>query len=78
MAGRPAGAGGSADRALGPGLVLRDNEVAVPLAAEVAEDPTLALRAATASAELGVPLSRATMARLAQEAPTPGAPGPRT
>jgi [protein-PII] uridylyltransferase len=72
----PRGRGGSADRPLGPGLVLRDNEVAVPLAALVAEDPTLALRAATASAELGVPLSRAAMARLAQEAPTPDAPWP--
>ena len=30
MAGRPRGRGGSADRPLGPGLVLRDNEVAVP------------------------------------------------
>ena len=40
----------------------------------MADDPTLALRAAIASARLGVPLSRATMARLAQEAPTPPAP----
>ncbi len=72
----PRGRGGSADRPLGPGLVLRDNEVAVPLATVVAEDPALALRAATASAELGVPLSRAAMARLAEEAPTPDAPWP--
>ena len=67
----PRGRAGSADRAFGPGLVLRDDEVAVPLATGIA-DPALALRAAAASAELGVPLSRSTMARLAEEAPTPG------
>ena len=72
----PRGRGGSADRPLGRGLVLRDDEVAVPLATVVAEDPSLALRAATASAELSVPLSRAALARLAQEAPTPGTPWP--
>ena len=55
--------------------MLRDNEVAVPLAAsQVGEDPTLALRAATASAELGVPLSRSTMSRLAEEVQPPPAP----
>ncbi len=59
---------------LGPGVVLRDNEVAVPLATAVGEDPTLALRVATASAELGLPLSRPTMERLAQEAPEPASP----
>ena len=72
----PRGRAGSADRALEPGLVLRDNEVAVPLAARVDADPALALRAATASAELGVPLSRATMSRLAEEVATPTAPWP--
>ncbi len=71
----PRGRSGSADRALRPGLVLRDDEVAVPLATGVA-DPALALRAAAASAELGVPMSRSTMARLAQEAPTPDVPWP--
>jgi [protein-PII] uridylyltransferase len=70
----PPGRAGSADRALGPGLVRRDNEVAVPITFAVAEDPTLALRAATASAELGLPLSRATMERLAAEAPSPPTP----
>jgi [protein-PII] uridylyltransferase len=72
----PRGRAGSADRILGPGLVLRDGEVVVPGTAPLSEDPTLALRAATASAELGVPLSRATMARLAQEAPVPRGPWP--
>ena len=72
----PRGRGGSADRSIGPGLVLRDDEVAVPLTASVAQDPSLALRAATASAELGAPLARATMTRLAEEAPVPGTPWP--
>jgi [protein-PII] uridylyltransferase len=72
----PRGRSGSADRALGPGLVLRDSEVAVPVATEVTGDPTLALRAATASAELGLPLSRPTMERLALEPPAPGRPWP--
>ncbi|HMK96451.1 MAG TPA: [protein-PII] uridylyltransferase, partial [Acidimicrobiales bacterium] len=72
----PRGRGGSADRALGPGLVLRDSEVAVPLAVPVAADSTLALRAATASAQLGVPLARATMDRLAGEAAPPPGPWP--
>jgi len=70
----PRGRGGSADKVLGPGLVLRDNEVTVPLTAPVAEDPTIALRAASASAELGVPLSRPTMARLSTEAQPPPSP----
>jgi [protein-PII] uridylyltransferase len=70
----PRGRAGSADKVLGPGLVLRDNEVVVPASAQVAEDPTLALRAALASAELGAPLSRATMARLSNEAQTPPSP----
>jgi [protein-PII] uridylyltransferase len=70
----PRGRGGSADKALGPGLVLRDHEVAVPLSVRIGEDPTIALRAASASAELGVPLSRATMARLSEEVQAPPSP----
>ncbi|HUB69036.1 MAG TPA: [protein-PII] uridylyltransferase [Acidimicrobiales bacterium] len=70
----PRGRAGSADRVIGPGLVVRDNEVAVPLAAPVAADPTLALRAATASAELGLPLARTTMERLEAEARAPEGP----
>jgi [protein-PII] uridylyltransferase len=70
----PRGRGGSADKVLGPGLVLRDNEVAVPLAVRVGEDPTLALRAASTSAELGLPLSRSTMARLSEEVQPPPSP----
>lgn len=70
----PRGRTGSADRSIGPGLVLRDGEIAVPLPTVVAADPTLALRAAAASARLGAPLARSTMARLAAEAPSPGVP----
>jgi [protein-PII] uridylyltransferase len=73
----PRGRAGSADRALGADLVLRDNEVVVPVTALIGEDPTLALRAAEASAELGVPMARSTLARLAEEAPVPAAPWPQ-
>ena len=72
----PRGRGGSADRLVEPGLVLRDDEVVVPLATPVKDDPSLALRAAAASAELGVPLARTTLARLALEAPVPELPWP--
>ncbi|MHB1498352.1 MAG: ACT domain-containing protein, partial [Acidimicrobiales bacterium] len=72
----PRGRGGSADTPLGPGVVLRDDEIVVPLVTAVGDEPSLALRAAAASAELGVPISRATMARLAAEAPLPTTPWP--
>ncbi|MGD0808890.1 MAG: [protein-PII] uridylyltransferase, partial [Acidimicrobiales bacterium] len=70
----PRGRGGSADKALGAGLVLRDNEVVVPLSVRIGDDPTIALRAASASAELGAPLARATMARLSEEVQSPPSP----
>jgi [protein-PII] uridylyltransferase len=60
----PRGRGGSADRPLGPGLVLRDGEVAVTASAQVESDPTLPLRAATAAAQMAVPLAHATLDRL--------------
>jgi len=72
----PRGRSGSADRVIDAGLVLRDNEIAVPLTTVVAEDPALALRAAAASAELGIPMARPTMARLAAEAASPPSPWP--
>jgi len=70
----PRGRAGSADRSVGAGLVLRDDEVAVP--AGTAASPALALRAGAASAELGVPLSRQAMEWLAENAPEPEAPWP--
>jgi len=72
----PKGRTGSADRALEPGLVLRDNEVVVPLSTTSAPEPSLALRAAAASAELGVPLSRSTMTYLAEAQPALPEPWP--
>jgi [protein-PII] uridylyltransferase len=72
----PPGRAGSADRPLGPWLVRRDNEVVVPVTVDIGEDASLALRAAAASAELGVPLARATMQRLSVEAPVPPVPWP--
>jgi [protein-PII] uridylyltransferase len=61
-------------RDLGDGLVLRDGEVAITEDADVAADPTLALRAASVAASRGTLLERATLARLATEAPAPSAP----
>ncbi|MGC8626122.1 MAG: [protein-PII] uridylyltransferase [Acidimicrobiales bacterium] len=72
----PKGRTGSADRALEAGLVLRDNEVAVPLSTTSAAEPSLPLRSAAASAELGVPLSRSTMAYLAEARPALAEPWP--
>jgi [protein-PII] uridylyltransferase len=70
----PRGRAGSGDKPLGRGLVLRDDEVAVP--AGTREDPALALRAAAASAELGVPLARQAMNWLAEKVPAPPVPWP--
>jgi [protein-PII] uridylyltransferase len=72
----PRGRGGSADKPLGPGLVLRDDEVVVPAGTPIGADPTLALRAAAAAAELGLPINRQTLARLAEAAPAPPEPWP--
>jgi [protein-PII] uridylyltransferase len=61
----PKGRRGGADRPLGPGLLLRDGEVALTANADPEEDPSLALRAGAAAAELGVPLARSCVGRLA-------------
>ncbi|HET9610292.1 MAG TPA: hypothetical protein VFP06_11835, partial [Acidimicrobiales bacterium] len=61
-------------RDLGGGLRLRDGEVAVADDADLATDPALALRAAAVAAAHGTQLDRATLARLADEAPVPPAP----
>src|SRR5690606_8705539 len=50
------------------GLRLRDGEVAIADAADVAGDPSLALRAAAAAAARGTRLERRSLARLAAEA----------
>ncbi|MCL2393686.1 MAG: [protein-PII] uridylyltransferase [Acidimicrobiaceae bacterium] len=54
---------------LEPGLVLIDEEVALAESADPATDPSLALRAAAASADSDLPLARATLDRLAAETP---------
>jgi [protein-PII] uridylyltransferase len=54
---------------------VRDGEVALATSAEL-EDPSLALRVARASAELDVPIARATLDRLASDARVPGGAWP--
>jgi [protein-PII] uridylyltransferase len=61
--------GPSRDEPLEPGLVLRDDEVALAEGADPRTDPSLALRAAAASADSDLPLARATLDRLAAETP---------
>lgn len=67
----PRGRERSRDRPLEPGLVLRDGEVALALDAHPAGDPSLALRAAAASAELDRPIARASLDRLAADTVAP-------
>ncbi len=56
------------DKAIGPGLVLRDGEVHLTNGAAPAEDPTLVLRAAAAAAAAGTRIHRGSLDRLAAEA----------
>jgi [protein-PII] uridylyltransferase len=72
--GRRAGA----DRAVGPGLVLRDGEIALGPGADPGGDPSHALRAAVAAVEYGVGLSRQALDRLAAETPPPPDPWPES
>ncbi len=73
----PRGRRAGGDRPLEAGLVARDKEVALAPEADPASDPSLALRAAAAGAELGLPLARQCLARLAAEVPGPGGPWAR-
>lgn len=61
----PRGRGGSGDRVLEPGIVLRDEEVALRAGVDPAVDPSLPLRLAAVSAELDRPISRVALDRLA-------------
>ncbi len=72
----PRGRGGSGDRAVEPGIVLRDGEVALLADADPATDSTLALRVAAASAELDRPMARSTLDRLAETAAAPAGTWP--
>ncbi len=53
------------DVALEPGLIRLDDEIALAVGAQPREDPSLALRAAAASATLDLPISRECLDRLA-------------
>ena len=55
----------SEELVLEPGVMLRDGEINLTAGADPAVDPSLALRAAAASAELDKPLARAALDRLA-------------
>ena len=57
------------ERALAPGLVLRDGEVHVTVDADVAGDPSLPLRAAAAAATHETRVHRASLERLAATVP---------
>jgi [protein-PII] uridylyltransferase len=70
----PKGRAATSDRPLGSGLLLRDGEVV--LAPDAVVDSATALRAGVASAETGASLSRATLARLDAEVPSPPDPWP--
>ena len=67
---RRRGAGWVADP-VEPGVVVRSGELHLSYGADPAADPTLALRAAAASAELDLPLSDPLVAALARSAPAP-------
>jgi [protein-PII] uridylyltransferase len=62
------------ERPLGGGLVLRDGEVHIADDVDLAAQPAVPLRAAAAAAAHGTQLDRRSLARLADEAPGPGAP----
>jgi [protein-PII] uridylyltransferase len=67
----PKGRGGGGDRPVEPGVVERDGEIALAPGAPLAEDPSLALRVAAASAERDLPIARSTLDRLGAEACVP-------
>lgn len=59
------------DLVLEPGIMIRDGEIALVPGADPAVDPSVALRAAAASAETDKPLARSTLDRLAARALAP-------
>src|SRR3954470_11016 len=72
----PLGRIGKRDRALGPGVVLRDGEVHLETDADPADDPLLALRAGRLAAEQGIVVDRDSLERLAERAPALPDPWP--
>jgi [protein-PII] uridylyltransferase len=71
----PGGRVARADRVMSPGVVERDGEIVVSGEAGL-DDPSLALRVATASATTGASISRASLDRLRSDAAAPGDPWP--
>ena len=72
----PKGRTAGADRQLGPGLLLRDGEVALAPSVDVASDAGVALRAGAAAATAGTVLARTTLERLVSSVPAPREPWP--
>ena len=72
----PRGRTSGRDHPLGPGLVLREDEVVLAHDADPGADPSLVLRAAVAAAESGALLARPLLDRLTAEAPPLGDPWP--
>ena len=72
----PLGRIGKRDHAIGDGVILRDGEVHLDADADPAGDPLLALRAARAAAEQAIVIDRASLERLAEDAPTLPDPWP--
>jgi [protein-PII] uridylyltransferase len=64
----------TSDTPLGPGLVLRDGEVALLADASLVDDSSLVFRAAAAAAYSGVPIARAALQRLDTEVGTVAEP----
>ncbi|MFD0541414.1 hypothetical protein ACFQY7_53990 [Actinomadura luteofluorescens] len=62
-------------RPVGDGAVEHEGEVVLARNADL-NDPALVLRVAAAAAQTGLPLAPATVARLADRAALPQAPGP--
>ncbi|MDP9071477.1 MAG: ACT domain-containing protein, partial [Actinomycetota bacterium] len=72
----PRGRTSGRDHPLGPGLLLREDEVVLAPDADPRGDPSLVLRAAAAAAETGALLARPLLERLSSESPPPGDPWP--
>ena len=72
----PSGWRARRDRAIGPGLVLRDGEVHLTADADPAGDPSLVLRAAAAAAAGDTRIHRGSLDRLAAESGPLPAPWP--
>jgi [protein-PII] uridylyltransferase len=72
----PRGRTSGRDHPIGPGLVLREDEVVLAHDADPRGDASLVLRAAAAAADTGALLARPLLDRLADEAPPPADPWP--